>query len=236
MMQNQWSHFMHFPEDFGGSLEWTKLSTGLFCFHIWIKFNNRKRYIQQAKSKLCKLTRQNLWFYGLPSSEQVMLNTISHGGLMFCQQHWRWITICTTDTFSQLKLLFQLYLTQILSSLPILSNNFSLLNCYHAIVYPQKPEMLACLLPSPWPLHQPIMEGILRFPINLSEINWSQVSSLKATIDLPRKRFSSNGNLGVFLTFQLHHDHQVSTLLHSAHHRFSWFIRDPSSCQRLNRV
>jgi hypothetical protein len=178
MMQNQWSHFMHFPEDFGGSLEWTKLSTGLFCFHIWIKFNNRKRYIQQAKSKLCKLTRQNLWFYGLPSSEQVMLNTISHGGLMFCQQHWRWITICTTDTFSQLKLLFQLYLTQILSSLPILSNNFSLLNCYHAIVYPQKPEMLACLLPSPWPLHQLIMEGILRFPINLSEIQL--VSSLKS--------------------------------------------------------
>jgi hypothetical protein len=178
LMQNQWSHFMHFPEDSGESLEWTKLSTGLFCFHIWIKFNNRKRYIQQAKSKLCKLTSQNLWYYGLPSSEQVLLNTISHGGLMFCQQHWRWITICTTDTFSQLKLLFQLYLTQILSSLPILSNNFSLLNCYHAIVYPQKPEMLARLLPSPWPLHQPIMEGILRFPINLSEIQL--VSSLKS--------------------------------------------------------
>jgi hypothetical protein len=174
MMQNQWSH-THFPEDFGGSLEWTKLSTGLFCFHIWIKFNNRKRYIQQAKSKLCKLTRQKLWFYGLPSSEPVLLNTISHGGLMFCQQHWRWITICTTDTFSQLKLLFQLYLTQILSSLHILSNNFSLLNCYHAIVYPKKPEMLACF-PSPWPLHQPIMEGILRFPINMSEIKL--VSSL----------------------------------------------------------
>jgi hypothetical protein len=98
MMQNQWSHFMHFPEDFDESLEWTKLSTGLFCFHIWIKFNNRKRYIQQAKSKLCKLTSQNLWFYGLPSSEQVLLNTISHGGLMFCQQHWRWNTICTTES------------------------------------------------------------------------------------------------------------------------------------------
>jgi len=236
MMQNQWSHFMHFPEDFGGSLEWTKLSTGLFCFHIWIKFNNRKRYIQQAKSKLCKLTRQKLWFYGLPSSEPVLLNTISHGGLMFCQQHWRWITICTTDTFSQLKLLFQLYLTQILSSLPILSNNFSLLNCYHAIVYPKSQKCsLACSHHHDLSTNL-LWKGSWDFLSICLKSNWSLVSSLKATIDLPRKRFGSNGNLGVFLTFQLHHGHQVSTLLHSALHRFSWFIRDPSSCQRLNRV